>query len=155
MAQIRSYQKGTTLIELLVYMGIFSIMMLMVSSSIFYLQKIIKNNNHNYYVKNQIYTNLTILQHHLDNASMTLENDELKLFSKTGKLIMSQKIQDGQPQFIYRDKNFNPYHLIDFQTYHMALIDKNRVVQIEISWLDMRGKPQTLVEYLIVINHIL
>jgi prepilin-type N-terminal cleavage/methylation domain-containing protein len=155
MAPLKPNQKGMTLIELLVYMSMFSIMMLTVTSSLFYLQKIIQNNNHNYYVKNQIYRNLAILQEHLRDSSIVLDNQELSLFSKNGTAAMAHHLEDDQPVFVYRDKKFNPYHQINFQGYSMSLVDKNRLLKFEISWLDTRGRRQVLVEYLIVINHIL
>ena len=86
MAQInlksQNQTAGLTLIELILYMGIFCFMFLAMMSTVFYLQKIIQNNNHNYYVKNQIYSNLNILQQYLYRSRMELGNHELKIFSK-------------------------------------------------------------------------
>lgn len=154
MAKIKSFMinRGVTLVELLVYISVFSIIFLIISSSSFYLQKIIQNNNHNYYVKNQIYFNLNILQRYLNKSSVKLLNNDLKFFDKNKNLILTQKIENNHIKNIYQNKDFILDQYMSLEKYEISLIDNGRVIKFDISWLDNRGKIQNLIEYLIVIN---
>jgi type II secretory pathway pseudopilin PulG len=151
MAKINK-NKGLTLVELLLYMSIFSILFLTITSSVFYLQKIIQNNNQNYYVKNQIYTNLNILQQYMYKNLVTVEGQEIKIFTKTGDLILTQKIEKYQLKNIYTNSEFFINDKIFFTNYNISQIEKNRLLKFEISWLDSRGKSQNFTEYIVVIN---
>lgn len=154
MAKIKSFMKnkGVTLVELLVYIGIFSIILFIISSSSFYLQKIIQNNNQNYYIKNQIYYNFNVLQQYLNKSYVELSGNDLKFFDKNKRLILTQKIENNHIKNIYQNKNFIIDEYSNFQKYEISLIDKGRVIMFNISWLDNRNKIQNLTEYLIVIN---
>lgn len=143
---------GLTLIELLIYMSIFSIICLMITSSVFYLQKIIQNNNQNYYIKNQIYTNFNILQQYLYKAHVEVVGKDLKFFDKNNNLILTQKIENKQIKNIYQNKNFIINDYLNFEKYEISLIENNRLIKFEITWLDSGGKLQNLTEYLVVIN---
>lgn len=143
---------GLTLIELLIYMSIFSIILLMINSSVFYLQKIIQNNNNNYYIKNQIYFNLNMLQQYLYENSVSIQNQSLSLFNKNDDLILAQKMENSQIKNIYQNKEFESLYNVYLEKYNLSLIDDNHLLKIEISWKDNRGKIQNLIEYLIVIN---
>lgn len=149
---IKQKKKGLTLIELLIYMSIFSIICLMITSSVFYLQKIIQNNNQNYYVKNHIYSNLNILQQYLYRSSVKVVNNDLKIFDKNNNLILTQKIDNKQIKNIYQNKNFVIDEYLNFEKYEVNLIENNRLIKFDISWTDSRGKLQNLTEYLVVIN---
>jgi competence protein ComGC len=151
MAKINN-NKGLTLVELLLYMSIFSILFLTITSSVFYLQKIIQNNNQNYYVKNQIYTNLNILQQYMYKNLVTVEGQDIKIFTKTGNLILTQKIEKYQLKNIYSNSEFVINDKIFFTNYNISMIEKNRLIKFEISWLDSRGKTQNFTEYIVVIN---
>lgn len=160
MAKIIKYKKikqnihsnGLTLIELLIYMSIFSIIFIIITSSVFYLQKIIQNNNQNYYVKNQIYTNLNILQQYLYKTHIEMAGNDLKFFDKNNNLILTQKIENKQIKNIYPNKSFIIDDYLNFEKYEISLIDNGKVLRFGISWFDSRGKVQNIVEYLIVIN---
>jgi competence protein ComGC len=149
---ITQNKKGLTLIELLIYMSIFSIICLMVTSSVFYLQKIIQNNNQNYYVKNHIYFNLNILQQYLYSSSVKIVDNELKIFDKNNDLILTQRIENKQIKNIYQNKSFVIDNYSNFEKYEVKLIGNNRLIKFDIWWTDSRGKVQNLTEYLIVIN---
>ncbi|MBC7766704.1 prepilin-type N-terminal cleavage/methylation domain-containing protein [Arenimonas sp.] len=152
MAQINLKNKGLTLIELILYMSIFSMIFLMIMSSVFYLQKIVQNNNQNYYVKNQVYENLTILQQYLYKSHITITNKNLNFFDKNNKQILTQKLDQKHIQNVYSNKTVTPIQYINFEGYNLQLFDNGRVLKIEISWFDNRRKLQVLTEYLIVIN---
>ena len=152
MAQINLKNKGLTLIELILYMSIFSMIFLMIMSSVFYLQKIIQNNNQNYYVKNQVYENLTILQQYLYKSHITITNQNLNFFDKNNRQILTQKLDQKHIQNVYSNKTVTPIQYINFEGYNLQLLDNGRVLKIEISWFDNRRKLQVLTEYLIVIN---
>jgi competence protein ComGC len=149
---IKIKNKGLTLVELLIYMSIFSIMLLTINSSVFYLQKIIQNNNNNYYIKNQIYFNLNILQQYLYKNSVSIQNQSFNLFNKNNDLILTQKMENSQIKNIYQNKEFEPLYNVYLEKYNLSLIENNHLLKIEISWKDNRGKIQNLIEYLIVIN---
>ncbi len=152
MAQINLKNKGLTLIELILYMGIFCFIFLVMMSSVFYLQKIIESNNREYYVKNQIYTNLNILQQYLYKSHITIENQNLNFFDKHDTLILTQTFEQDQMRNIYQDKAFFPMEYIDFESYNLELLDSGRVLKVEYTWLNNRGKTQKITDYLIVIN---
>ena len=149
---ITQNNKGLTLIELLVYMGIFSIICLMVGSSMFYLQKIIQNNNQNYYIKNQTYFNLNILQQYLYSSSVKIVDNELRIFDKNNNLALTQKMDNKQIKNFYSNKSFVIDEYLNFEKYEINLIENNRLIKFDISWVDSRGKSQNLTEYLVVIN---
>ncbi len=145
--------KGITLVELLVYMAIFSIIFLSILSSVFYLQKIIQDNNQNYYVKNQIYFNLNILQEYLYNSQIKIENNELQISDGSDNLIMTQYLASSTLKNKYVNKEIDPLPLVQLETYAFELTDNNRILKFETSWKNNRNKIQTLTEYLVVINH--
>ena len=155
MAQIITKNKGVTLIELILYMSIFSMIFLMIMSSVFYLQKIIQTNNQNYYVKNQLYENFNILQQYLYKSHINITNKNLNFFDKNNTLMLTQKINQKHIQNVYKNKAITQMEYINFETYNLELLNNDRILKIEISWLDNRGKSQNLIEYLIVINDIL
>jgi uncharacterized protein YnzC (UPF0291/DUF896 family) len=155
MAKI-NINKGLTLVELLLYMSIFSILFLTITSSVFYLQKIIQNNNQNYYIKNQIYTNLNILQEYMYKNRVELDSQDLqtiKIIDKNGNTVLTQKIENNQLKNIYSNSEFVVNEKIFFTIYNLSLLEKDRLLKFEISWLDSRGKLQNFIEYIIVINH--
>ena len=152
MAQINSRYKGLTLIELILYMSIFCFIFLIMMSSVFYLQKIIETNNQNYYVKSQIYRHLNILQSYLYKSHVKIENENLQFFDKNNTRIFTQKFEQNNIKNIYLDKEFNAINFVIFQSCTFELVDLGKVLKIEFSWLDNRGKAQRLTEYLIVIN---
>ena len=149
-------EKGMTIIELLIYMSIFSIIMLMIISSVFYLQKIIQNNNQNYYVKNQIYYNLNILQQYLYKThvelSKNINGQDLSFFDKENNLILIQKIENKKIKNIYKNKAINIIDDISFDDLKIELLDNDRVLKYTFSWKDSRFKNKVITEYLIVIN---
>lgn len=154
MAKIISQKnKGLTLIELLVYMGIFSIICLMVSSSVFYLQKIIQNNNQNYFIKNQVYYNLNILQQYLYYTRVEIKAGDLNFFDKNNMHVLTQKIENKQVKNIYKDKSFVINDNLNLEKYDITFTDKDRLIRFDISWVDNRGKTHNFTEYLVVINH--
>ena len=155
MAKINLKNKGLTLIELILYMSIFCFIFLIMMSSVFYLQKIIQTNNQNYYVKNQIYANLNILQQYLYKSGVQINNQELKIISKNGNVELTQKLENNSMKNTYSNKGFNPMENVLLLKYTVELIDGGRTLKVDFSWLDSREKTQNFAEYLIVINHIL
>lgn len=152
MAQINLRNRGLTLIELILYMSIFCFIFLVMMSSVFYLQKIIETNNQNYYAKSQIYRHLNLLQGYLYKSHITVENNNLNFFDANNNLILTQKLEQQTIKNIYKDKTFNAIDYVNVQSYTFELVDSNRVLKIEFSWLDNRGRVQNLTEYLIVVN---
>lgn len=153
MAQIKTSScKGITLVELLLYMSIFSIIFVMTLSSIFYMQKIIQHNNQDFYIKNQLYVNLDILQQYFELASVKIIGNELNLFDKSGALILAQKYENGHLSNIYKTKRFDVLRDVQITNYHPTLLSNGTLLKLDISYLDARQKPQILTEYLIVIS---
>lgn len=152
MAKIRQGSRGITLIELLVYMGIFSLLFVVITSSVFYMQKIIQSNNQDFYVKNQIYNNLDILQQYLRKSGVVVSNGEVRFLDKDNNTILTQKLMESHLVNTYRDKSFDPIHGIKIEGYQASIIENGRVLQIDFSYTDARGKSQKLTEHLIVIR---
>ncbi len=155
MAKINLKNRGLTLIELILYMSIFCFIFLIMMSSVFHLQKIIQTNNQNYYVKNQVYANLNILQQYLYKSGVQINNQELKIISKNGNVVLTQKLENNGMKNTYSNKEFNPMENVLMLKYAIELIDSGRTLKVDFSWIDSRKKTQNFTEYLIVINHIL
>jgi hypothetical protein len=143
---------GITLVELLVYMSIFSFIFMLTMSSSFYLQKIIENNNKNYYVKNQIYQNLNILQEYLYKTHVEIDVQNINFINKSNKLVLTQTFENGHIKNIYENKSFLVNEYVHLEKYEAKLEDDNHILKIQISWLDNRKKMKNITEYLIVIN---
>jgi len=144
--------KGISLIELIVYMSIFFVIFTMITYSTFYMQKIIQNNNQNYYVKNQIYFNINILQQYLFKTTVKLYNNELKFYDKNHNLILTQVFENNQLKNIYKYKSFNAIDNVNFKDIKIDILENNTIIKYEVSWLDNNNKTHSITEYLIVIN---
>jgi hypothetical protein len=92
------------------------------------------------------------LQQYLYSLNIEVINNELKIFDKNNNLILTQKVENKQIKNIYQNKNFVIDEYLNLEEYTVSLIDKDRVLRFDISWVDSRGKIQNLIEYLIVIN---
>ena len=146
-------KKGITLIELIIYMGIFSFIFITTISSLFYIQKIIQSSNESYYTKNQIYNNLNILQQYLFSFSVTVENGELNFFDQYNNLVFTQKVEGNVLKNIYPSgKVFESMPYINIDNLYFDMMNRDEVIRYVIIWKDNDNKHKQITEYLIVIN---
>ena len=151
---VKIINKGFTLIELLMYMSILSIMLLSIISSFIYFQKIIQNNNYNYFIRNQIYGQLNVVQQYLLNNRAVLHNDVLTIFDRYDNQIYDLDVSSNKIRNIYQLKGYDFYLLenTNFKNIKTEYLSNYRIIKYEFSWLDMFNREQYLTEYLIVIN---
>lgn len=153
MDKLTNNKKGLTLIELIIYIGIFSFIFITIISSLFYIQKIIQNNNQNYYEKNQIYNNLNTLQQYLFLFSIKIEDDELNFFDKDNNLVFTQKVEGNVLKNIYPNgKVFEAIPYINVDNLNIYMMNRDRVLRYRIIWKDTTNRYKEITEYLIVIN---
>ncbi len=151
---VKIINKGFTLIELLMYMSILSIMLLSIISSFIYFQKIIQNNNHNYFIRNQIYVQLNVVQQYLLNNRAVLHNDVLTIFDRYDNQTYDLDVSSNKIRNIYQLKGYDFYLLenTNFKNIKTEYLSNYRIIKYEFSWPDMFNREQYLTEYLIVIN---
>lgn len=76
--------KGITLIELLLYMSLFTVLILIVFSTVFYVQRIFADKKGEYIIRTQVHDHMRLLQQHLMNTEyIALDDDELTLYMYT------------------------------------------------------------------------
>ncbi len=152
MAKIKN--KGFSLIELIMYISILSIVFLSIISSFLYFQKIIQNNNYNYFVRNEIYRQLNIAEQYLINNKSILHNDMLTIFNKEGSQIYDFDVSANKIRNIYLNKGFEFFTLenTNFVSTKAEYLSNYRIIKYEFKWKDMFNREQLLMEYLIVIN---
>ncbi len=146
-------QKGITILELIIYMSILSVVLSIAFSSMFYIQKIIENNNYNYYVKNQLYKNFNVLQKYLYKYRLNIdtENKNISILGKDNKIILKQVLDNNNIKNIYEKSQFYPYEFLKLNNLDLKMINDN-ILELKYYWTDNRGNTHMLTDYLIVIN---
>lgn len=144
--------KGISLIELILYMSIFMFVFTTVISSTLYIQKMIQNNNYNYYVKNQFYMNFDILQQYLYRNRVEFDGVNIYFFDKNNVKIFTQNIENNNIKNIYRDKDISILEGVSIKQINIEFLENNRLLSYSIYWLDQLGKERFLTEHFIVIN---
>ncbi len=150
---IISHKKGISLIELIIYISIFSIISIMITESLFYIQKIIQNNNQNYYIKNQIYNNLNILQQYLLSNRAEVVDEHISILDRNNNIIFEQILEDGEYKNIYNSRlQFKPMENIKIENIKIEFTEENRLIRYQISYKDQYQRVHDMTDYLIVIN---
>ncbi len=150
---VKIISKGFTLIELIIYIGILSIILLSSISSLIHFQKIIQNYNQNYFIKNQIYVNLNIIQQYFLNNQFSFENNNLS-FYKDNLKINTFVFSDNKINSLYysNNKNISILENINFVNIKSEYVLNTRAIKFEFTWKDMFNREKKVTEYLIVIN---
>ena len=162
MAQSIKYtnkKRGVSLMELILYMGIFVMLVIGVLYSALYMQKVLEYNAVEYKAQEQTYRQLGLLQQHMNSAGkIEVGSSSLKIFSRYG--YMEQFLQDKtlHMRYVYPQKPIleiipYPYLRLEkfsfvLETGHETLLG-NSMLKVEMERLDSRGKPKTLQERII------
>lgn len=162
------FKKGMTLVELILYMGLFALIILLVFSTTFYLQKLFEDKLGEYAIRRDVYMHLRILQEYLvgterielgDNSFIFyMKNDSLQEIRQTlenGKINMEYRYTD-----ISKNKKFVVYELDIFDSFQLSassstlptLYVESRVKAL-IRWKNTRHKELEITEFLTIPNH--
>lgn len=163
-------QKGITLVEILLYMGIFAVYITFVFSITFYMQNIFGKAKTEYVGKIMIYHHLTLLQNHLEKTSHIEHTPTSTTFhivdSDITKIV---QYTDGGKMYIryeYRDliksktiQVFEDMYMVRFsinpQRYQgsVGTIHARTTLLVEVSW-KYREKMFTISEFVAIPNTI-
>lgn len=158
---IKQYKQGVGFIELIVYMGIFMILLCGVLYTALYLGKILEYNTLEYKAGEQIYRQLDLLQQHLVKATkVEVGSSSLKVYGSYGYI--EHYIQDNilHMKYVYvgkADKDMIVYPYVKFEKFsfvrevgHETMFG-NSVIWVEVKRVDSRGRVKVLKEWLL--NH--
>ncbi len=158
MARNINFKKGFTLIELVLYMGIFALLVSGVLYSSFYLQNIMHFNSIEYKANEEMYRHLALLQQYVKNA-VKIEISTTTIHMHTDNGLITQELSNGSIRMKYQ---FHSKPVIDFEIYpytqftkfsfikdeyNDSVQEKNRL-KIEIERVNSRGEIRRLKEYI-------
>lgn len=159
---MKNLQKGVTLIELVLYMAIFTVLMSGVLYSSMYLQGVMTYNAIEYKAKENIYKQLTLLQNHLNNAK-EVAHDETGIYIISDFGSVEQTIHDEQILIKYNffsqlagHKQIIQFPYMKFKTISFRksknsdTLQSKSIIYVDIERVDMRGKIQKTTEHLYV-----
>ncbi len=160
MAQsINNKKRGVTLIELVVYMGIFMILVSGVLYSALYMQKILEYNAIEYKTQEQIYRQLGLLQQHVNSATrVEMGSGSLRIYNRFGYVeqVLQEKIL--HMKYVYAGKpdiDIIPYPYIRLEKFtftketgHETLFG-NSILSVEIVRSDLKGRLKKIREWLV------
>lgn len=152
--------KGFTLLELVLYMSIFTILVGGVLYSSFYLQKVLEFNSVEYATKEQIYRNLELLQQHAQIATkIEITTSSIKITNTHG--YVEQTLENGIIYMKYghanqKEKSFTPFPYMIFEQFSFEKADRQNTVltksilTIHTKRQNMRNKTVESREYILV-----
>ncbi len=160
MAQSIIHQnKGTTLIELIIYMGLFVILVGGVLYSAFYLQNILQYNAYEYKAEEQIYRQLRLVQQHMDLAtSVEISSSSLKIHNPHGYIEPYLQNHTLHIKYTYPTKptlDIVPYPYLKFQQFSFTQetghesLSGNSIIWVDIERVDSKNKLKKLKEWLV------
>lgn len=152
--------RGFTLVELILYMGLFTVLVSGVLYSSFYLQSVLQYNSTEYKAQENIYRQLELLQHHLAQATkVEVSTSSIRMYNSHGYVV--QGLHSGILHMIYTyegkpEKDIDIYPFMNFSEFSFkreivrdTLLTKS-VVHVHIERVDIRGKVKGIDEYFIV-----
>lgn len=158
----KDYKKrkhGVTLIELVIYMGIFTLLVSGFLYTALYIQNILSHNTTEYKTQEQIYTQLNLLQHHLNSATdVELSSTSIKITNPYG--YTKQYFQDNllYMTYVYSFRStlrIVPYPITQFTKFSFTqqpqheTLSANSIIWVDIERVDTRGKKKSLRTYLV------
>lgn len=159
MDQSINTKSGVTLIELVLYMGIFTILVTGVLYSALYMQKILEYNAVEYKSQEQLYRQLGLLQEHMSSATQVeIGNSSLRIYNRFGYVEQVVQEKTLHMKYVYvgkSDIDIIPYPYLRLEKFsftseigHETLFG-NSVLSVEIERLDPKGKIKILREWLV------
>jgi type II secretory pathway pseudopilin PulG len=156
---IKSHARGITLIELVLYMALFTILVTGVLYSTTYLQKTIEYNAFEYKARENIYRQLTLLQQYFAIADrVEVDGNTIKMQIKDKRV--TQELRDGRLVMVYAypnqpEKEIEPYIGTKFETFSLHDINRDDTLyakslfDVEVIRKDVRGKTKVVHEYIL------
>ncbi|MEN9604409.1 MAG: hypothetical protein RJB39_94 [Candidatus Parcubacteria bacterium] len=172
-SQYKLQRQGITLIELILYMSLFAILVSIVFSTVFYLQKLFTNKKIEYIVRAEIYEQLNLLQQHLvltQRVEVGPEDITLYMYGSTDPravVKIRQYIDGGRLVMEYLhndpglDKKIYVHEYTVLQDLSFSLIDivgglntfsRQSVLAAHITWKNSRQKTILIDETLYIPN---
>lgn len=157
--KFKQTKRGITLIELVVYMGIFTLLVSGFLYTALYMQNILSYNATEYKIEEQIYRQLNLLQHHLNSAiDVELSSTSIKITNSYG--YMEQYFQNNLLYIVYLYPSRSvldiiPYPITQFTKFSFAqesqheTLSANSIIWVDIERIDTRGKKKSLRTYLV------
>lgn len=154
--------QGITLVEILVYMAIFSILVTGFLSSSFYIQKVIQARTYGYKTKQCMYDQLYILQQYARFVTRyTIENNVIILHTKYNQLTFSLN-HDGNTEFTFDYPVANNKKIIQqcdnirFTNLHFSFpvnpttLTEKEVLEVSLEFFDNRKIKNQTIEHLVI-----
>ncbi|MES2622859.1 MAG: prepilin-type N-terminal cleavage/methylation domain-containing protein [Patescibacteria group bacterium] len=155
----KKYSKGITLIELVLYMGLFTILISGVLYSALYLEEIIEYNSFEYKARENIYRQLELLQHYTIIAQhIEIGSSSIRMQIEKGSII--QELREGKlyMKYEYIDmpmKEFLVYpyaRFIDFsftKSTSSETLSAKTELKVHIDRQDTKGRHKFIDEYIL------
>jgi hypothetical protein len=155
----KNKKRGVTLIELVLYIGLFVILVSGVLYSAIYLQSVLQYNTLEYTAEEQIYRQLGLLQQHMQSATkVETGSSSIRIYGKYGYIEQYLHGYLLHMKYVYvgkDEKDIILYPFLKLQEFsfirenrHESLLG-NSVVWVEVARRDMRGKVKKLKEWLV------
>ena len=161
-------KKGMTLVELILYMGLFTLLILLVFSTTFYMQKLFEDKLGEYAVRRDMYMHLRMLQEYLAvTERIDIEENSFTLHMKNNSLIkIRQTLENGKINLAYiysdvsKNKRFAAYQSDIFDQFQLTIASSTlptlhtlSTIRADIGWKNMRHKELQIIEFLAIPNH--
>lgn len=166
--------KGITLIELLVYMSLFAILIIILFSTVFYIQQIFSNKKVESVMRIQVYEHLHLLQQYTEKAEkvhLATSSVTLYMYVSTDPVALqsiSQYIEEGSLvlEYIYNEsslsKKIYPYELTRFEEFtfqkintanELLTVSRQGLIEARAIWKNPKQKLISLHEVIYIPNN--
>lgn len=157
--QNKNQKRGVTLIELLLYMGLFVILVSGVLYTAIYLQSVLQYNELEYKAEEQMYRQLSLLHQHMHSATrLEIGSSSIRIYGKYGYVEQYLSHDFLHMKYVYAgkmEKDIVPYPFLKLQEFlfiretgHESLLG-NSLIWVQVRRVDIKGRTQTLKEWLV------
>lgn len=160
MATHLKLQKGFTLLELILYMSVFTILVGGVLYSSFYLQNVLQYNSSEYTSKESVYRQLTLLEEYAKHATgIEYSSTSLKIITKNSYMEQILKDEVLVVRFGHLQKveiQFVQFPYMKFQEFSFKRGEKEdtyltkSILYADIKWKNSKQKSGSLVDFLLI-----
>ncbi|MES2986026.1 MAG: prepilin-type N-terminal cleavage/methylation domain-containing protein [Patescibacteria group bacterium] len=157
MARNITYKKGFTLIELVLYMGVFTILVVGILYTSMYIQKVLQDSAVRYEIDEIIYRQLALLQNHITLAThIEVSTSSIRMYSQNS--IVTQELRSGILFMIYeygngQKKEFAIYPTMKFSEFSFRdnetgeTFETKNQLRVQVDRIGVKGKLMSLEEY--------
>lgn len=156
-------KRGVTLVELILYISLFTILVMGVLSSVVYLQSVLQYTALEHVNREQIYRQLDILQQYLVTATrVDIATTTIRIYGRYGYI--EQYVDQGVLRMIYHyddgllQKNIVPYPYLRLKDFSFTKNPRNFVdetlfkkgsISVRVAWLDNKKSVKYFEETLL------